>query len=192
MLKGVLCPEASPQLTLRPFSRKKRSFGVTFLRAFLYPELTLLDEKRTQMFELTNPHRHWGCRLNDRITWNGFRAVMLQNELLQIVILLDKGAEIIQFLFKPLDLDFLWRAENPLRDPSHFVPTGDSPVTPFFDHWSGGWFEVVPNGGPGCEYKGAPLGFFAETINVPWEYRILEDRPERVSLGLWVKTYRTP
>jgi galactose mutarotase-like enzyme len=152
-----------------------------------------LDIKQnTHLFETTNPNRHWGCRLNDRITWNGFRAIMLQNELLQIVVLLDKGAEIIQFLYKPLDLDFLWRSENPLRDPSRFVPTGGSPVAPFFDHWSGGWFEVVPNGGPGCEYKGASLGFFAETINVPWEYRILEDHPERVSLGLWVKTYRTP
>jgi hypothetical protein len=144
------------------------------------------------MFNLTDPDRHWGCRLNDRITWQGFRALLIQNELLQIVVLLDKGAEIIQFLYKPLDLDFLWRAPNPLRDPSRFVPTGGSPAAPFFDHWSGGWFEVVPNGGPACEYKGAALGYYAETINVPWEYQILEDSPERVCVGLWVKTYRTP
>lgn len=144
------------------------------------------------MFDLTNPDRHWGCRVNDEIVWRGFRALMIQNELLQIVVLIDKGAEIIQFLYKPLDLDFLWRAPNPLRDPGRFVPAGGSPAAPFFDHWSGGWFEVVPNGGPACEYKGASLGYYAETINVPWEYRILEDRPERVSVGLWVKTYRTP
>lgn len=144
------------------------------------------------MFEITNPDRHWGCRLNDQITWNGFRALLIQNELLQIVVLIDKGSEIIQFLYKPMDLDFLWRAPNSLRDPSRFVPTGGSPADPFFDHWSGGWFEVVPNGGPDCEYKGSSFGYYAETINLPWEYRILEDCPERVSVGLWVKTYRTP
>jgi hypothetical protein len=144
------------------------------------------------MFTLTDPERHWGCRVNDQVTWHGYRALILQNELLQIVVLLDKGAEIVQFLYKPLDLDFLWRAPNQLRDPARFVPAGGSPATPFFDRWSGGWFEVLPNGGPACEYKGAPLGFYAETINVPWQYRILEDRPERVSVGLWIRTYRTP
>ncbi len=144
------------------------------------------------MFELTYPDRHWGCRANDRITWSGYQALLLQNDLLQIVILLDKGAEIIQFLYKPMDLDFLWRAPNPLRDPSRFVPAGGSQATPYFDLWSGGWFEVVPNGGPACEYKGAALGFYAETINLPWSYRILKDTPECVSIALWVETYRTP
>lgn len=144
------------------------------------------------MFQIKNPERNWGCRVNDQLKWHGFQAILLQNELLQIVILVDKGAEIIQFLYKPKDIDFLWRAANPLRDSSHFVPTGGSQDNSFFDHWSGGWFEVVPNGGPACEYKGANLGFFAETINVPWNYRILEDQPDQVSVGLWVKTYRTP
>ena len=144
------------------------------------------------MFTLTDPDRHWGCRINDRVTWHGMRALLMQNETLQIVILVDKGAEIIQFLYKPLDVDFMARAPNPLRDPAHFVPAGGSQVTPFFDHWSGGWFEVVPNGGPGCEYKGAQLGTYAETTNIPWEYRILEDQPERVNVALWIRTYRTP
>ncbi|HVO41150.1 MAG TPA: aldose 1-epimerase [Aggregatilineales bacterium] len=144
------------------------------------------------MFPLLQPDRHWGCRLNDRLTWHGLQAILMQNELLQILILVDKGAEIVQFLYKPLDVDFLWRAPNVLRDPSRFVPAGGSQTTPFFDHWSGGWFEVVPNGGPACEYKGAPLGFYAETVNVPWEYQIVDDRPDRVQVALWVKTYRMP
>jgi galactose mutarotase-like enzyme len=144
------------------------------------------------MFTASNPNRHWGCRINDQMTWHGMRILYLQNELLQLVVLVDKGAEIVQFLYKPLDMDFLWRAPNELRDPSHFVPAGGSQATPFFDHWSGGWFEVLPNGGPACEYKGAQLGFYAETTNVPWDYRVLEDTPERVTVTLWVRTYRTP
>lgn len=144
------------------------------------------------MFPLTYPERHWGCRVNDRVTWHGFRALIMQNELLQIVILADKGTEIVQFLYKPLDTDFLWRAPNSLRDQTHFVPTGGSSNSPFFDRWSGGWFEVIPNGGPASEHQGAVFGFFAETINIPWEYRILEDTPDQVCVGFWVKTYRTP
>lgn len=144
------------------------------------------------MFPITDPQRHWGCRVNDRVTWEGFHALIVQNELIQIVILVDKGAEIVQFLYKPLDIDFLWHSPNPLRTASAFVPIGGEPTSPFFDRWSGGWFEVLPNGGSACQYKGASFGFFAETINLPWEYRILEDTPERVSIGLWVKLYRTP
>jgi hypothetical protein len=144
------------------------------------------------MFTTPEPTRHWGCRVNDRVTWHGERAVLLQNELLQIVILLDKGAEILQFLYKPLDVDFIWRAPNALRNRARFTPAGGSASTPFFDHWSGAWFEVLPNGGPGCEVRGAPLGFYAETINVPWDYQILEDSADRVRIGLWIRTYRTP
>ncbi len=144
------------------------------------------------MFDIPNPQRHYGCRINDQIQWSGYRALLLQNEQLQIVVLLDKGSEIVQFLYKPLDVDFLWRAPNRLGDHTHFVPAGGDQNSSFFDRWSGGWFEVLPNGGPKAEYKGSTLGFFAETINVPWEYRILEDRPEQVSVALWVRTYRTP
>ena len=64
------------------------------------------------MFDVLAPSRHWGCRVNDRVVWEGERALLLQNESLQLVILLDKGAEIVQFLYKPLDVDFLWRAPN--------------------------------------------------------------------------------
>jgi len=144
------------------------------------------------MFLIPNPDRHYGCRVNDRITWQGMRALLLQNELLQIVVLVDKGSEIIQFLYKPLDIDFLWHAPRPLHDPRQFTTSAGSPVTPFFDHWAGGWFEVLPNGGTACEIQNAPLGFFAETTNAPWEMRILDDSPDKVSVGFWFHTYRTP
>ncbi len=144
------------------------------------------------MFLITDPHRQRGCRVNDRITWHGFKAIIMQNERLQIVVLVEKGTEIVQFLYKPLDIDFIWRAPNPLRDPSEFVPTGSSGNSDFFDHWSGGWLEVIPNGGTENEYAGARFGFYAETINVPWDYRILEDDPQQVKVGFWITTYRTP
>lgn len=144
------------------------------------------------MFQMHDPQRHWGCRVNDQIAWCGMRAVLMQNEVLQLIVLIDKGAEIIQFLYKPRDVDFLWRAPNELHNPGKFTAAGGSKSAPFFDHWSGGWFEVVPNNGPESIYKGADLGFYAETTNIPWNYQLIEDTPEKVTIGLWVKTYRTP
>lgn len=144
------------------------------------------------LFPVHEPNRHWGCRVNDRIVWNDIRSVILQNELLQIVVHIDKGTEITQFLYKPLDVDFIWRGHRDLHNPANFASGYGTDSTPFFDHWSGGWFEVVPNNGPGCDYKNTHLGFFGETTNIPWEYHILEDTPERVRVAFWVKTYRTP
>lgn len=144
------------------------------------------------MFLVTDPDRNWGCRINDQIIWQGYRALVMQNELLQIVILVDKGTEIIQFLYKPFDIDFIWKAPNGLRDAKHFSTVDGSSANPFFDHWGGGWFEVIPNGGPVSEGNGALYGTFGETINIPWNYRILQDSPDSVQVGFWVKTYRTP
>jgi hypothetical protein len=144
------------------------------------------------MFNIENPFRHHGCRINDRISWGGYKALFLQNEFLQIVVLVDKGAEIVQFLYKPLDIDFLWHSENDLKPSSRFVPAGMSSSTAFFDYWTGSWFEVLPNGGPGCVYKGAELGQFAEINNIPWDYKIIKDTVEEIQVALWVRTYRTP
>ncbi len=144
------------------------------------------------MFSIPDSSRHFNCRINDQVRFSGYRSLIMQNEILQIIILIEKGSEIIQFLHKPTDTDFIWRAPNGLRTGHHFSPSGGDQNSSFFDRWSGGWFEVLPNGGPACEYKGASLGFFAETINVPWEYRILSDTPDEISVELWFKTYRTP
>jgi hypothetical protein len=146
----------------------------------------------SDLFSILEPDRHYGCRVNDNVYWKGMRALILQNEVIQVVILIDKGAEIIQFLHKPTDIDFLWHSLNELHDPSNFAPAGGTDATPFFDRWSGGWFEVFPNNGPGCDYKNTHLGFYAEVINIPWKYQILEDTPERVKIALWVKTFRMP
>jgi hypothetical protein len=120
------------------------------------------------------------------------RTILLQNELIQVVIHVDKGTEITQFLHKPSDTDFIWRSRTELHNPAQYTTAGGSDAAPFFDHWSGGWFEVVPNNGPGVNYGGTHLGFYAETANIPWEYSLIEDTPERVVVGFWTKTYRTP
>lgn len=151
--------------------------------------LGLTDDVRSLV---PDPDRHWGCRVDDRLIWCGYRALLLQNDLIQLVVLIDKGAEIVQFLHKPTDLDVLWRTPNGLRPPGAYAPAPTAPANAFFDRWSGGWFEVVPNGGPASHVNGAEVGFFAETTNVPWQVRVLEDTPDCVTVALWVRTYRTP
>ncbi len=68
-------------------------------------------------------YRHYGCRITDDLVYKGMRALFLENDLLRIGILLDKGADLFQFLHKPTDTDFLWRSPLGLRDPQRTVAT---------------------------------------------------------------------
>lgn len=50
--------------------------------------------------------RNFGCRINDEMTFRGLRLIIMENDLLRIGILLDKGTSIYEFLYKPQDVDF--------------------------------------------------------------------------------------
>lgn len=139
---------------------------------------------------LGRPRNH-GCRISDAWTFEGMRTVILENELLRIVVLVDKGSDIVEFRYKPRDLDFLFFAPGGIRNPARNVPSAPS-GGPFLDYFSGGWNEILPNGGPPVTYKGAELGQHGEISLIAWECAILEDSPERVAVRLWVRPIRTP
>jgi galactose mutarotase-like enzyme len=119
------------------------------------------------------------------------RAVILENELLRITVLVDRGSDIVEFRYKPLDLDFLYFAPGGIRNPVRQTPPAAS-SSPYLDYFSGGWNEILPNGGPTVNFKGAELGQHGEISLIPWEYAIVADSPERVAVRLWVRPIRTP
>jgi len=142
------------------------------------------------------PDRNHGCRLTTDGVLKGMRTVVLENQKLRITVLVDKGTDIWEFLYKPLDMDFMWRSPMGLRNPAAFVPSSGSSgaFSPgvWFDYWEGAWQEVLPNGGVSSRYKGAETGMHGETSLIPWEFRVLEDRSDRVSVAFWVRLYRSP
>jgi hypothetical protein len=86
----------------------------------------------------------------------------------------------------------MWRSPWGVRDPASFVATTHHSASAFLDYYEGGWQDCLPTGGNPGEYQGLPYGAHGETPTIPWEYRIVEDTPERVSVRFWVRTYRTP
>ena len=136
--------------------------------------------------------RNYGCRISADYTYRGLRTIVIENEKLRISVLADKGTDIFEFLYKPADVDFLWRSPLGVRNPSLNVPTISARNGSFLDYFEGGWQECLPNGGWASTYKGANLGLHGEIANIPWQYSILEDSPERIEVKFWVRTYRTP
>lgn len=136
-------------------------------------------------------YRHYGCRITDDILYKGMKALFLENEVLRVGILLDKGADIFQLIHKPTDTDFLWKSPQGLVNPKRFTPTTGSSTGAFLDTYHGGWQEIFPGGGP-VTYKGAELGLHGEVTHLQWDYEILEDQPDCIAIKLQVECIRTP
>ena len=139
----------------------------------------------------TAKYRHYGCRIIDELQYKGMRTIILENEILRVGILLDKGADIFQFLYKPTDTDFLWRSPNGLINPQRASPSISSSAGKFLDNYHGGWQEIFPGGGP-FNYRGAEIGLHGEVNQLGWDYEILEDSDDCVSVLFSVNTLRVP
>lgn len=46
------------------------------------------------------------CTVSDDWTYKGMRVIFLENEYLRIGTLADRGSDIFEFRYKPMDLDF--------------------------------------------------------------------------------------
>ncbi len=136
-------------------------------------------------------NRHYGCRITDELVYKGLRTIFLENEQIRVGILLDKGADIFQFIDKQTDTDFLWRSPNGIVNPGSYRETIAHSSGSFLDFYHGGWQEIFPGGGP-VNYRGADLGLHGEVTNLGWNYEILTDREDEIAVRLSVKCLRTP
>lgn len=135
--------------------------------------------------------RNYGCRVSDDWVYRGNKVAIIENELVKVIVLVDKGADIYSFVHKPSDTDYMWRSVWGIRDTRKFLATtGDSA---WGDTYEGGWQTCAPTAGNHTnEYRGAPIGQHSEMSTMPWDCQILEDTPELCSIKFWVRSYRTP
>jgi len=136
--------------------------------------------------------RNYGCRINTNYFFKDLRVAVLENEFLRVSILIDKGTDIFEFLYKPKDIDFMWLSPWGINSPSKFISSIPSKEGNFMDFYEGGWQEILPNSGRGSNYRGAEEGLHGELSLIPWDFQVLEDKPDIVQIKFMVRTYRTP
>ena len=131
---------------------------------------------------LFRPRVH-GCRFR-QFRWGEVDLISMENELLRIVILPEKGADLIEFRYKPLDLDFFWH--NPFSWPPAPPKWGQTldERGPFFDTCHGGWQVSVPNGFFPTDYFGGRIGVHGDLTLRPWSFLPVEDEADRISLRM--------
>ena len=131
------------------------------------------------------------CTISDDWAYKGMKVIYLENAFLRIGILADRGSDIFEFKYKPLDLDFLLRLDkgisNPLKEFSQMRDTTNQSE----DYYYGGWQEILPNS-PSFNYRGASLGLHGEVSLIPWKYAIIKDTFEEVSVKFWSRPLRMP
>jgi galactose mutarotase-like enzyme len=137
------------------------------------------------------PQRNWGTRVLE-YQYKGMRAVFLENELLRVGVLADKGTDVFEFNYKPRDMDFVWLTAGGVRNPTSYLSTSPDPLATFMDYYPGGWQEIFPNGGAPSSYLGAQFGQHGEVSNLPWDSEIAEDSEDVVAVRFTVRTQKTP
>ena len=130
------------------------------------------------------------CRIFE-YTHKGVRSLLLENELIAVTVLIDKGSNIYKIMHKGSDTDFLWKSPGGLRDPSRHIPSAQNPLGSFLDFYEGGWQECLPGGGP-FSYLGADIGLHGEACLLPWDFHVVRDSAECISVALKCDTIRFP
>jgi hypothetical protein len=131
------------------------------------------------------------CQISEHTLDCGFRAVTLENEFLSVTILPTKGADIYQLIYKPRELDLLWKSPWGLNPVGAGISTAATSEEAWLEHYEGGWQEIFPNGGDACVYKGCHLNFHGEVSTLSWNYQ-LESHKDMVRADFNVSTFRSP
>lgn len=134
--------------------------------------------------------RKTGCRFYE-FTFHGFRSLLIENDCIRTIMLLDKGTDIISFVDKKTDTEFVWT--NPMGISClEKIRKGNMDSDCFSDNYVGGWFEILPNLGGPCTFQGKHFTGHGEVCNLPWDYTVVRDSEEEIQLMLLTRLSKYP
>jgi hypothetical protein len=131
------------------------------------------------------------CKITDEWDYMGMKTIWMENDFVKIGILADRGSDIFEFRYKPLDIDFMLHLSKGIRNPQRDFSQMRDTLNQFEDYYYGGWQEILPNT-PSFNYRGASLGQHGEVSLTPWKYAIIDNNPEKVSVKFWTTPLRVP
>ena len=136
-------------------------------------------------------NRNTGCRITLNLLIGEIPAVVIENELIRMTILAGRGADVVEFLYKPIDMDFVWLTNKgiPTKKVPDFHPND---VDSFLNGYPGGWQSIFPNGGAPSQVSEISFGQHDEIALLAWDYTIEKDNSDEVSVKFFVETKKTP
>lgn len=119
----------------------------------------------------------------------GIPAVRLENEWLRVVVLVGKGADVWELVYKPLGIDLLMKTKSGL-EPLRGRDLRRDRLLHYADPYPGGWQDILPNRARfGDRAIGADRE--GESAGMPWAYAVSRKEGE-VVLSCWAALPETP
>lgn len=109
----------------------------------------------------------------------GVNTLTLSNNVAEVVVLPDKGADIYSFTDLASGVDVLLKAPWGVRVPGPFQ-SGGSTKERWMQAYPGGWQVLLPNGGEECVERDATWGYHGEAAVTRWD--VLESSPTRIQM----------
>lgn len=132
------------------------------------------------------------CKISEWKIQDSFRSLKIENEILCATILLDKGADIYELVYKPQQMDVLWKSPWGLKTPGRGAQSAFHSHSAALENYPGGWQMVFPNGGDACTYKGVELNFHGEAAMTYWDHEIVASESEVAEVRLFTRLFRSP
>jgi len=133
------------------------------------------------------------CRISLDWSYKGYKALILENRFLKVTCLPGKGSDIIEIIYKPLDINLLWNFDLSNIDKEYIISNLSTSSSSFLDFYMGGWQDILPSIGFGpVNYRGSEFGLHGETSNLAWNCEIIENSKDRVTSKLTVIGKRYP
>ncbi len=132
--------------------------------------------------------RNTGARISDKLKYRNWRVVVLENEYIRIVIIPEKGGDIVSFFNKKISCECLLNQIREFPD-STYDPNCST------KEFQGGnciWPEMFPVASAYGDYFGIAQPFHGEAHMLPWRYDIIKDEPDEVVVRLTVNMQLTP
>ena len=132
------------------------------------------------------------CLARELILGQTLRALSIENELIAVTVVLDKGADIYRLIYKPKRMDVMWKAPWGMKEAARGFDTAADSLTAWLEAYAGGWQVLFPNGGFANTYKGVELGYHGEASMKAWDCEILTDTDDAIEVKLALRLSRSP
>jgi hypothetical protein len=122
---------------------------------------------------------------------NGWRALVMRSDKLEVTVLPDKGADICALVDRASGIDALAKTPWGLQPPGS-PPREGSAGEKFLENYEGSWQELFPNTNDACTYRGTRLPFHGEVATRPWSWAAETGGPDAVAVRFTVDCELTP
>lgn len=135
--------------------------------------------------------RNYGCRVNTELKSGNLDLTIIENDKIRLSILNGRGADVVECLYKPKDLDLVWLSRHGWPTTGAEFNYLDS-LGAFVDYYPGGWQTVFPNAGQPAIIDSAQFSQHGEVSLLPWKAKVIKDDPDIIEVDFICRAKKTP